>query len=299
MPDTKWPLENGLPQGLPWNGTVGLLLDGVSVEKLPQRLYQWAQSPVFEPLYLGTRWAELCDISPCLVQIKTQNDPILTQFLSASRQEWGYLIFSDHSWNQMVTHFRWLASVLHPQGQEVLLRIADPAVTHALLMHAQSIKDSTLFGPCKHVVTADAALGCWNIDLRPGDAPETDQGKRYRLTDGQLSLLDEVNFRNVVMRLDQHMHEYFPDYLAHATPQQRWEHLHSLASTAYDRGFNTELDITLYANIHGFLGVQALKEHPDLNALLETPSERTSTQRIEHIANIAKERAESLHRSAV
>ena len=299
MFNTTWPLENGLPEGLPWNGAVGLLLDGVSVEKLQQHLYQWAQNPVFEPLYLGTRWAELCDISPCLVQIKTQSDPVLTQFLSASRQEWGYLVLSDHPWDDMVTHFRWLTSVLHPQGEEVLLRIADPAVTHALLTHAQSLKDSTLFGPCTHVVTADAALGCWHIDLRPGDALKTDHSKRYRLNDGQLSLLDEVNFRNVVIRLDQHMHEYFPNYKAHVPPPQRWEHMHALASTAYKRGFNTELDITLYANIHGFLGAQALEEHPDLNALLETPSERTATQRIEHIATIAKERAESLQRSAV
>jgi hypothetical protein len=46
-------------------------------------------------------------------------------------------------------------------------------------------------------------------------------------------------------------------YQAHATPPQRWEHLHALASAAYDRGLNTELDITLYANIHGFLGERA------------------------------------------
>jgi hypothetical protein len=38
-----------------------------------------------------------------------------------------------------------------PQGEEVLLRIADPAVTRALLVHAHSIKDPTLFGPCTHV----------------------------------------------------------------------------------------------------------------------------------------------------
>lgn len=297
MSDTQWPLENGLPQGLPWNGTVGLLLDGVSVEKLAQHLYQWAHNPVFEPLYLGTPWAELLDISPCLVQIKTQGDPVLTQFLSASRQEWGYLAFSDHSWEHMVAHFRWLTSVLHPQGEEVLLRIADPAVTQALLVHGQSLKEPTLFGPCKQLVTADAALGCWHMSLRPGDAPETDHNQRYRLTEVQLGLLDEVNFRNVVMRLDRHMHEHFPNYQAHATPQQRREHLHALALTAYDRGLNTELDITLYANIHGFLGVQALLEHPDLDALLATPSHRTSTQRIEHLASIAKERAERMQRN--
>ena len=291
MLKSEFPLENGLPQGLPWNGTVGLLLDGVSVEKLPQHLYQWTENPEFEPLYLGTRWAELGDISPCLVQIKAQNNPVLTRFLNASRQEWGHLVFSDQSWDQLVAHFRWLTSVMHPLGEEVLLRIADPAVTHALLAHAETIKDPTLFGPCKQIVTADAALDCWYINNRPGNAPEPDHSKRYRLSDAQLSQLDEVNFRNVVMRLDAHMQEYFPGYQAQSTPQQRWEHLHALASTSYDRGFNTELDITLYANIHGFLGERALEEHPDLDAILKTPSEQTPAQRLERVADIAQERA--------
>lgn len=297
MLKSEFPLENGLPQGLPWNGTVGLLLDGVSVEKLPQHLYQWTENPEFEPLYLGTRWAELGDISPCLVQIKAQNNPVLTRFLNASRQEWGHLVFSDQSWDQLVAHFRWLTSVMHPLGEEVLLRIADPAVTHALLAHAETIKDPTLFGPCKQIVTADAALDCWYINNRPGNAPEPDHSKRYRLSEAQLSQLDEVNFRNVVMRLDAHMQEYFPSYQAQSTPQQRWEHLHALASTSYDRGFNTELDITLYANIHGFLGELALEEHPDLDAILKTPSEQTPAQRLERVADIAQERAATLNRS--
>jgi hypothetical protein len=299
MHDAKWPLENGLPQGLPWNGTVGLLLDGVSVEKLAQKLYQWAQSPVFEPLYLGTRWAELLDVSPCLVRINTQDDPVLNRFLMASQQEWGYLAFSDHSWDHMVAHFRWLTSVSHPQGEEVLLRIADPAVTRALLVHGQSLRDPTLFGPCNQLVTADAGQGSWHINLRPGDAPKPDYNQRYRLNDGQLSLLDEVSFRNVVLRLDQHMHEYFPNYQAQVTRRRRWEHLHALASAAYDRGFDSELDSILYANIHGFLGEQALLEHPDLNAVLETSSQRTPTQRLEYVASIAKERAERLQRNPV
>ncbi|WP_426617827.1 DUF4123 domain-containing protein [Pseudomonas rustica] len=297
MLKSEFSLENGLPQGLPWNGTVGLLLDGVSVEKLPQHLYQWTENPEFEPLYLGTRWAELGDISPCLVQIKAQNNPVLTRFLNASRQEWGHLVFSDQSWDQLVAHFRWLTSVMHPLGEEVLLRIADPAVTHALLAHAETIKDPTLFGPCKQIVTADAALDCWYINNRPGNAPEPDHSKRYRLSEAQLSQLDEVNFRNVVMRLDAHMQEYFPSYQAQSTPQQRWEHLHGLASTSYDRGFNTELDITLYANIHGFLGERALEEHPDLDAILKTPSEQTPAQRLEKVADIAQERAATLNRS--
>lgn len=297
MLEHDWPLENGLPQDLPWQGSVGLLLDGVSVENLQQHLYQWAQNPKFETLYLGTRWAELGDISPCLVQIDARNDPILIRFLQAAPKEWGYLVFSDHNWDHLVAHFRWLTSVMHPQGEEVLLRIADPAVMHALLVHTQSINNPTLFGPCTQIVTADATLGRWHVNTRPGHAPEPDHGKHYRLSDEQLSRLDNVSFRSVVMRLDKHMQTYFPAFQASLDPPERWDYLNQLALRAHAQGFSSEYEITLYSNIHGYLGVHALNEHPDLDAQLKNSSVRTPTQRLEYIANLAKDRAESLQRN--
>ncbi|AIS10532.1 hypothetical protein JM49_02250 [Pseudomonas chlororaphis subsp. aurantiaca] len=293
----EWPLDKGLPPELPWHGSVSLLLDGVSVEKLPQQLFQWSQSPDFEPLYLCTRWAELGDISPCLVNIEGQQNPILAQFLANASKEWGYLLFSDAPWRQIIEHLRWLTSVRHPQGEEVLLRLADPAVAHALLSHGEQLKDPTLFGPCTQILTADAAAGVWHLHHRPGLVPAPHHDQPYRLSDEQLSLLNEVSFRGVVMRLDEHMQEYFPAYRAHATPRQRWEHLHQLASHAYERGFASELDITLYANIHGFLGERALEEHPDLDARLKTPSAHTPAQRLEQVADIAMQRAQHLQRN--
>jgi hypothetical protein len=297
MQKPEWPLDQGLPPGLPWNGGASLVLDGVSVERLPQHLHQWSQNPAFEPLYLGTRWAELVDLSPCLVNIEGQQNPILSQFLANASREWGYLLFSDAPWRQIIEHLRWLTSVRHPQGEEVLLRLADPAVAHALLSHGEQLKDPTLFGPCTQILTADAATGVWHLHQRPGLAPIPDHSQPYRLSEEQLSLLDEVSFRSVVMGLDEHMQEYFPNYRAHATTRQRWEHFHYLASQAYERGYNSEFDITLYANIHGFLGEQALKEHPDLDAQLNTPSAQTPAQRLEQVADIAMQRAQTLPRS--
>ncbi|PCR97565.1 hypothetical protein CP336_07395 [Pseudomonas fluorescens] len=289
-------LADQLPRDLPWNKTVALLLDGVSVEQLPRQLYTWSSAPDFEPLYLGTRWSELNDISPCLIRLSGQNDPIFQQFLTNSDQEWGYLVFSDQSWDSVVDHFRWLICVTHPQGTEVLLRVADPAVVHALLDQTEQ-QDARLFGPCSEILTADTALQCWHQHHRPQNAPAISHVKPYQLNDSQIALLGEVNFRSVVLRLDQHMQEYFPTFQAHLQKPERWKYLNELASQSYERGFCSELDITLYANLHGFLGVTALKEHPDLNVLLETTSEQTPTQRLEHIASIAKERAESLQRN--
>ncbi|MEE4156847.1 DUF4123 domain-containing protein [Pseudomonas viridiflava] len=291
------PLSEPLPRDLPWRGTVALLLDGVSVDKLPQQLYTWSEAPDYQPLYLGTRWSGLTDISPCLVRLNSERDPICQQFLAHADEEWGYLVFSDQPWQTVLDHFRWLICVTHPQGQQVLLRLADPAVAHALLDQSMQRGDATLFGPCSHVLTADAALRCWHNHRRPAKAPVTSHVEPYRLSESQVTLLDEVNFRSVVIRLDRHMREYFPAFQVHLDALDRWKYLYTLASNAYERGFGSELEITLYANIHGFLGPHAMTEHPDLDTLLETPSTLSPTQRIEHVASIAKERAESLQGS--
>lgn len=288
---------SALPDNLPWNKTAALLLDGVNVDQLPRQLYTWSSTPDFKPLYLGTRWSELNDISPHLIRLSGQDDPIYQQYLAHVDQEWGYLVFSDQPWETILDHFRWLICVTHPQGAEVLLRLADPAVAHALLDQAVQLKDAQLFGPCSQILTADAALRCWHHHHRPANSSVISHTKPYRLNDSQITLLDEVNFRSVVMRLDLHMNEYFPTFQAHLQKTERWKYLNELASQSYERGFCSELDITLYANLHGFLGVTALAEHPDLNVLLETTSAETPTQRLEHIANIAKERAESLQRN--
>ncbi|MGG7672817.1 DUF4123 domain-containing protein [Pseudomonas sp. WC2] len=290
-------LADQLPRDLPWGKTVALLLDGVSVEQLPRQLYTWSSSPDFEPLYLGTRWSGLNDISPYLIRLSGQSDPIFQQFLTYADQEWGYLVFSDQSLDSLADHFRWLICVTHPQGAEVLLRVADPAVVHALLDQAEQHQDARLFGPCSEILTADAALRCWHQHHRPANSPTISHAKPYPLNDSQIALLDEVNFRSVVLRLDQHMSEYFPSFQAHLQKPQRWIYLNELASESYERGFCSELDITLYANLHGFLGVTALTDHPDIDVLLQTPSSQTPTQRLEHIADIAKERAERLQRN--
>ena len=87
------------------------------------------------------------------------------------------------------------------------------------------------------------------------------------------------------------MRHYFAHYQADVPQAQRWEHLHALAVRAYERGFESELDITLYANVHGYLGENALQAHPDLDEALSTISMLTPAQRIEKVAEVARCRA--------
>lgn len=69
------PMLLALPADLPWTLNAYLLLDGVSVTELPRKLYQWSDTPTFEPLYHDSRWQELLDLSPCLVALDGSQDP--------------------------------------------------------------------------------------------------------------------------------------------------------------------------------------------------------------------------------
>lgn len=285
-----------LPAALPWDTPAYLLLDGISVETLAQRLYEWSESPDFDVVYLETPWAELADVSPCLVRLNGQQDPALSAFIENSHDEWGYLLFSRASREELLSHLRWLVCVRHPLGEEMLLRLADPAVVHALLGQSARDNDVTLFGPIEQFVAADRMQNGWHQLQRPGSATAARHDRPYQLSESQLEMLGDVSFRGILIRLDEHMRDYFPGYQQALNPPERWQHVQTLAQQAYAQGFHSEHEITLYANIFGFLGDGALQEHADIAELLTQKSSLTPSQRIEQAADLAYARAQSAQR---
>ncbi|MHB9801343.1 DUF4123 domain-containing protein [Pseudomonas sp. MT3] len=284
-----------LPANLPWGQVAALLLDGVTVESLLPKLYEWSSSPTVWPLYMHTRWKDLIDLSPCLIRLRGPDDPILLRFLNNAPQEWGYLIFSDLDWPSLTARMSWLASVRHPTGEEALLRLADPAVAHALAGVAERNRDPDWFGPCSTLVIPDERSDCWHLHRRPGPWTSVPPPRvPYQLGDAQIASLEEVSFRATVKELDEHMRQFFPGYTAGLPRSERWLHLNSLTSAAYESGFCSPHDITLYANIHGFLGPQALDDHPDIRELLAETANQNPSQRLETAAHRAMERAASL-----
>lgn len=276
-----------LPADLPWSQGAYLLLDGVSLPDLQHKLYQWSENPEFEPLYLGTEWHELSDLSPCLVRLSGLQDPVLQHFIESAQHEWGYLIFADAGFDEILRHLRWLIYVQPPQGDAMLLRLADPAVAHQLL----ATGSSHLFGPIEQICAADCIEGCWWQHRRVGEPQQQAEQKPYRLSDAELEALGEVSFRQVAMRLDSHMREFFPHYQQALHGRERLTHLRVLAERAYRQGMGSEREIILYANVFGFLGEQQLENHPDIASLLNDKSPQTPAQRIEQAAGLAQVRA--------
>ncbi len=281
MPELQHPLP------LPWSSNCYLLLDGVSIESLPQKLYQWSEHPNFEPLYLGTKLSGLINISPCLVTIDGPSDLILQAFLAKAEQEWGYLIFASTPLDEVAQHLRWLLNVETAAQQTFILRLADPAVAHALF----AIGNSRFFGPIEHVCIPDGVEANWHLHYNPSGKPDSDQGRPYRLSDSEITALEEISFRQAILALDEHLRTFFPEYQGALQGLARHQHLRDLANKAYRLNLCSEREMFLFANIFGFLGEAALQQHADIAQLLEASSPRHPLERVEQAAYLAEQRA--------
>ena len=277
-------LSQDLPQDLPWDqGQAVLLLDGAAVPDLPLRLAACAPGILKIPLYKETRFNALSDISPLLVAIGQPDDPAFQFYLEHAAQEWGSLLFTREPLNRLTKHLRKLLTVHVAEGPEVMLRLADPAVAHALI-GAQGL-DERLFGPIHTWVIPDRVTGGWHRHTRALTTP-ADLPKRYALSVEQNAALDAVDLRRATLKLDAHLQAYFPDDRVRPLPE-RWPALDRQVRTAYAQGFTSQSDLTYYANIFAWLGSSPLEQHPQIARLLSTPSAQTPSARIAAAAQLA------------
>ncbi|VVO52770.1 hypothetical protein PS903_00372 [Pseudomonas fluorescens] len=276
-----------MPDDLPWSLPAYLLLDGVSAPNLAHRLHRW-DNPVY-CLYHGTRWHELADISPCLITLKGAGDSLLAYFQEHAALEWGYLLFSDADALTLCKHWRRLLSVKHPSAIEVMPRIADPAVMHHLFDLAQQINSARWFGPVTHVCLPDGIEGTWRQHIRLDHASAEPQ--TYRLTDQELTALGEVEFRNGVSALREHLQAHFPAFMANFPGTECRQYAQKLAGEAYQQGFSSEQEMVFYANVFGYLAGQPVMEHPDIAQLLAGTAAGAPLARVERAAELAESRA--------
>lgn len=277
-----------LPHDLPWATPAYLLLDGVSVPDLVQRLHPWG-NPAYN-LYLNTRWHELLDISPCLIALNGLHDPLLAYFQEHAAFEWGYLLFSSADVHKLCEHWRHLLCVEQVDGVDVMPRIADPAVMHQLFSIALQDRSARWFGPVTHVCLPDGVEGVWRQHARPHQAiaePAT-----YRLTDQELTALGSVEFRNAVSGLIEHMHKYFPDLLATLAPSAQRSYVQNMTEQAYQQGFCSDQELSFYANVFGYLAGQPLTDHPDIAHLLTKSRPGALLARVKLAAELAELRAD-------
>lgn len=273
-------LESG-PIDLSWSKNGYLLFNAVRTENLLPRLYQWNPGIDSYPLYIGTRFNALLDVSPVVVGLDGPHDPVLQPFLENAAKVWGLLLFSNADLKTLFEHLRWLVSVDEPVGKATLLNLSDPQVANALFGLYPLQTDNRLFGPIEHVYAVDRFEECWRHHQRLGEPVINDHQTLYRLSEAQIDALDETSFRSVVINIDQHMRRHFPEYQTQLDSRQRFAWFLEMAQGAYQQGFHSESDLLHFANVRRFLEGQPPDAHPDITHLLERSSPLTPSQRVQ------------------
>ncbi|WP_164707485.1 DUF4123 domain-containing protein [Metapseudomonas otitidis] len=272
---------------LPWALGASLLLDGVSVPNPLQRVWEWGGTSMAQALYAQTQWAELTDISPCLVRVSGPDDPVLEHYKASGQPDWGCLLFSVAPWMEQVQHLRGLLQVVHPQGEGLLLRLADATIVHALFGNPDSADAGRLFGPFQEVLGYDLDTEQWSRLQSPVAPHPINAPQPYRLRESDLERLGQVRQHQVLEGLDGHMHTHFPAWGEQWDRPARRAELRALADQAYARGFCGEDDLYRYANLFGLLGPNALEDHPHVANQLDARDSRTPSQRLKDAADLA------------
>ncbi|MBD3895968.1 DUF4123 domain-containing protein [Halomonas sp. ML-15] len=260
-----WPLTNGLLGGewcWPSEHKVYLLLDGVRVQDLPRRLYEWSAGRLeADLLYAGTPWSDVNDVSPWLVQLAGPEDPVLRHFLEDGlAPEWGYLIVSESDLAELGDHLRGLIQVVHPAGIPLLLRLADPAVIAALL-EPESSPAQVPWGPMHCLLAPDAVAEewrCWSPTMT--DAAPVSLDHAYRLSEPQLERLRACDLRRDTRRLMAFVDRHCGDWLPGTGGQQRHAQLAAIIAEARDLGINTLREWALLCTLMARLDITTWRD---------------------------------------
>lgn len=286
-----WPLSTGL-QGGAWHWPVGqhvyLLLDGVRVEQLAKRLYEWsAEYPLdADLLYAGTPLAEVSDVSPWLVALPEIDHPVLQAFLAQGLEdEWGYLIESQASMVSLSNHLRQLLQVRHPAGVPVWLRLADPAVIAALLPD-QSDPLMVPWGPIEGLVRPDSVANEW-VKSTPQSTTETPvaiPSLGYLLNEAQVSRLQACDKRRDLRTLLHFVEKHCPEWRLPVEQLERYDLLAALTQSARGYGFTNPrqwgLLCTLFSRERCNSWSALSEQAPELHACLTKTAEASPSERL-------------------
>ncbi|TFH85856.1 DUF4123 domain-containing protein [Billgrantia azerbaijanica] len=140
-----------------------ILLDAA----LPDLREQWYRRSSYcttsEALYAGTPFAHLIEVSP-LVARTAPDDPFL-HWLMAERPSlnWGLLLESPATPDELAAHFRHWLTILDHQGNEVIFRFYDPDVLPYFLGAFDEREHQRWFGPLSAVhCRTDTGFTTWH-----------------------------------------------------------------------------------------------------------------------------------------
>ncbi|MNJ67357.1 hypothetical protein D3C77_635230 [compost metagenome] len=79
--------------------------------------------------------------------------------------------------------------------------------------------------------------------------------------------------------------------MATIPPPARRQYVQKMTEQAYQQGFASDQELTLYANVFGYLAGQPLTDHPDIGQLLTNPTPDAPLTRVRRAAELAERQA--------
>lgn len=128
-----------------------LLIDGMLRPDAIKQLYQLTEVLEIAPLYLGTRWSNIMDMGPVLVQLPSQSVLAREWHGDAAQRIDACIFHSSASLKIVAAHLRQYLNPDDYLGNSSLLRFADPLVMHHWLSSYSREHLSQALGPIQQL----------------------------------------------------------------------------------------------------------------------------------------------------
>jgi hypothetical protein len=248
----------------PEDHQVGLVLDGVAIPRLGEKIYQWGEGQVgdAECLYAVTRWEVVSEVSPWLVWLEGPEDPILGAFLDRGpEEEAGYLLVSAVD---RASCTRWMRAHLQVEvarGIEDLMRIAHPALARSVLGENLS---GCPAGVVDRVIVPDRISRQWvSVESPASQAGRIAKPIEKVVVSPELTAaFDAFNQRQRVLQVWSSLDDSMRNQIGGPDLQNAYPKLQRLLSDALDNGHDN-----LRAMMHYLFA--EFEQQPDIGALPE------------------------------
>lgn len=270
-----------------------VVLDGLKLEPLERWLYEQAEAPVYEPIYLGTSLEGCRGISPCLVKLE-DNDPLWDLFLKkGAENQWGWAFVSSATFDELLQHLRWLLFMEHPQEGEKVLRVGSPEVMKCLFSAERQPAKSELLGVLDAIWLPTNERGVVSWYQVNNERTELSKRKeRFSLQQIHLDALSHIAWRRFAQELAKHLDTFFSDSPLLLEQGTSINAAGKIISVTRELGFVGRRAHYYMANILGAHGDEALDKNamPDIAVNLLQPDHRAPMERLKAAAEASQQR---------
>ncbi|QNU62596.1 DUF4123 domain-containing protein [Vreelandella titanicae] len=277
-----------------------VLLDALTRPSMERWLYETLEAPDYEVLYLKTPLKECREASPCLVALQGAHELWEAFLKQGANQEWGWLLYSRTSRQELLARLRWLLMVHHPTHGQQVLRLASPTVMHSLLNIQGGESYTHLLGNVIErawlPINNTTSVTWWQLSqsnsLQEALAPNVTPS--LILQEAHLTALAQVNWQRFQATLAKHLQRYFPSGPLISHHGSTMKAAEQVIATTTRLGFVGQRAHFYIANILGAHGDAALEvdQHPTLARLLLQPNHQAPMERLKAAVNLAQQALE-------